>query len=90
MQDTADTSVSVDTLIDGFVANTRLTIGLEVPGDLLGAPQLTELGFGKDPYLPANRRSSRLIVEGGRFMVRAMSLCLCPALRRMAIWYRSS
>jgi len=46
--------VGVDALIDGFVADTRLAIGLEVTGDLLGAPQFAELGFGKGPCLRAN------------------------------------
>jgi len=54
MQGAAGAPVGVDALIDGFVADTRLSIGLEVTGDLLGAPQFAELGFGKGPCLRAN------------------------------------
>jgi len=54
MQDTARAPVGVDVLIDGFVTDTGLAIGLEVTGDLLGAPQFAELGFGKGPCLRAN------------------------------------
>lgn len=54
VQGAAGAPVGVDALIDGFVADTRLAIGLEVTGDLLGAPQFAEFGFGKGPCLRAN------------------------------------
>lgn len=54
MQTTASVPIGVDALIDGFVTDAGLAGGLEIAGDLLGAPQLGELGFGESPCVRTN------------------------------------
>lgn len=54
VQHASGTPISIDALIDGFVADTGLAGGLEIAGDLLGAPQLGELGLCKGPSVGTN------------------------------------
>ena len=49
--------VSVDALVDAFVADGGLGVGLEVTGNLLGAPGLGQLGIDEDPGGVRNARS---------------------------------
>ena len=53
-QGAVQATAHVDALIDAFVADTGLSGGLEIAGDLLRAPQLSELGFGEGPSIRTN------------------------------------
>src|ERR1035437_2662647 len=49
VQGAARRLVSVDALVDAFVTDGRLGVGLEVTGNLLGTPGLGQLGINNGP-----------------------------------------
>ncbi len=54
VQASAQTSVGVDALVNRFVADAGLTVGPQVTGNLLGAPQLTKPGLCEGPSVCRN------------------------------------
>ena len=48
-EQSAGSFVGIDTLVEGFMTDGRLAFDLKEPGNLLRAPLLGQLGFGKSP-----------------------------------------
>lgn len=57
MQRATGTLVGVDALVDAFVADGGVSIGLEVTGDLFRTPSLGKFDVDHGPYLGSNSRA---------------------------------
>lgn len=80
MQTAASAPVGIDVLIEGFVADSGLSVGFEIAGYLFRAPQLCKPGLGKGPSFSVN---SAAVLSGLRTRLREF-MCLFGPIATLA------